>query len=569
MRSLRLSLSTFAVVFGLSAALLLPSSSVAQRAGSSSSLPEGLDDPADAEAPLTLTLTEAVRTALEQNLDLRGAQLDMRDADAQVREAWGNLYPSLDLTGSYTRNLKTANPFAGSDVTSFFGGGGETEWLAFNERRRLDGDPNTEPIPYNSTDPNNLGFVQRQQQSLQQAGISLDSGGGNPFGVDNEFRGGLQLTQTLYSKQAFTSVKGAQQFKDVSRHARDRQVQVVTNEVVTAFYQALLAQERVQVRRQRVDRAQKTLQEVSQQVSRGVVPKAQRLGAEVELSNARTQMIEARNAADLARDNLKRAMGISPERPVSLDGTLDQKQDDGLQQISLETISMDKAVDQAIENRPDLKRARLNVELRDIQKEATRSEFFPRVEAVANFNYSGRVPDQRSFVETTDPNPANRPNPFYFNEIDRGFFSDDFWNPSLSVGLQLSWNIFNGFQSSSRLQQAEIQRQRAETQLKQLRRAVKVEVRKAVRDLENARERIEAQETNVRRAQLNYDHLSQRVDEGVARPIELREASDQLDQSRLNYLQAVYDYLVARSDLETALGQPLTPASESYLMTRR
>jgi len=230
---------------------------------------------------------------------------------------------------------------------------------------------------------------------------------------------------------------------------------------------------------------------------------------------------------------------------------------------------MEKAVDQAIENRPDLKRARLNVELRDIQKEATRSEFFPRVEAVANFNYSGRVPDQRSFVETTDPNPANRPNPFYFNEIDRGFFSDDFWNPSLSVGLQMSWNIFNGFQSSSRLQQAEIQRQRAETQLNQLRRSVKVEVRKAVRDLETARERIEAQETNVRRAQLNYDHLSQRVDEGVARPIELREASDQLDQSRLNYLQAVYDYLVARSDLETALGQPLTPTSESYLMTRR
>jgi len=566
MRFPRLSPRPLAFVLGL-CVMVLPLASQAQRPAPAG--PDTAPGAAPPDEPLRLTLTEAVRTALEQNLDLRGAQLDVRDADAQVREAWGNLYPSLDLTGSYTRNVVTANPFAGSDAASLIGGGGETEWLAFNERRRLDDDPNTEPIPYNSSDPDNLGFVQRQQQSLEQAGISLDSGGGNPFGVDNEFRGGLQLTQTLYSKQAFASVKGAQQFKDVSRYARDRQVQTVTNEVITAFYRALLAQERVQVRRQRVDRAKKTLQEVSQQVRRGVVPKAQRLGAEVELSNARTQMIEARNAADLARDNLKRTMGLTPERPVELDGTLDREQDDGLQQISLETISMEKAVDQAIENRPDLKRARLNVELRKIQKEASRAAFFPRVEAVANVNYSGRVPDGRSFVETTDPDPANRPNPFYFNEIDRGFFDDDFWNPSMSVGLQLSWNIFSGFQNSSRLQQAEIQRQRAETQLEQLRRAVKVEVRKAVRDLENARERIEAQETNVRRAQLNYDHLSQRVDEGVARPIELREASDQLDQSRLNYLQAVYDYLVARSDLETALGQPLTPASESYLMTRR
>jgi len=544
--------STFLLLMGACLALPVPA------AAQSSAPPAGPS--ASAAEPLTLTLEVAVRRALENNHDLRLAQLDTRDADAQVREAWGNLYPSLDLTGSYTRNVVTANPFAGSDITNFFGGGGETEWLAFNERRRLDADPGTGPIGYDQ-------FVQRQRDSIAAAGISLGGGGGNPFGVDNEFSGGLQFTQTLYSKQAFASVRGSQQFKDVSRHARDRQVQVTTNQVVTAFYEALLARQRERVRRQRVGRAQQSLKEVSLQVNRGVVPKAQRLGAEVELANARTQMIEARNAADLARDNLKRSIGLSPERPVELEGSLEDQQDDGLQQISLETLSMSRAVDQAIENRPDLQRARLNVELRTIQKEASRAEFFPRVEAVANFRYSGRVPDNRTSVQTT--NPQNPTDPFYFREIERGFFNDNFWNPSLSVGLQLTWNIFNGFQSSSRLQQAEIQRRRAQTQLEQLRQAVAVEVRRAVRDLENARERIGAQETNVRRAELNYEHVSKRVAEGVASPVELREASDQLDQSRLNYLQAVYDYVVARSNLETALGRPLTPTSESYLMTRR
>lgn len=515
--------------------------------------------PTPTEEPLTLTLSGAVQHALEQNFDLRAAQLDVRDADAQVREAWGNLYPSLDVTGSYTRNVVTANPFAGSDVTGLFGGGGETDWVAFNERRRLDMDPATEPITYPS-------FVERQRDSLAAAGISLGTSG-NPFGVDNEFRTGLQLTQTLYSKQAFASVQGSQQFKDVSRRAQDRQVQQTTNQVVTAFYQALLSQERAQVLQQSVDRAQQTLQEVSLQVERGVMPKAQRLGAEVELSNARTQLIEARNSADLALDNLKQVIGLSPQQSIELKGDLEQLRENDLQQVSLETISMSRAVDQALENRPDLQRARLNVELRKIQKEASRAEFFPRVEAVANFNYTGRVPDDRSQVVTTDPQDPT--NPFYYSEQHRGFFSGDFWNPSLSVGLQLSWNIFNGFQSSSRLQQAEIQRQRAVLQREQLRQTVKVQVRRAIRNLENARERIDAQQTNVRRAQLNYNHMSKRVGEGVATQLELREASEQFDQSRLSYLQAVYDYLVARSDLETALGQPLTPASESYLMTRR
>lgn len=548
-------LSSFLALL-LSVGLCFPAPTAAQ-----SPSPRSEVSASSAQDSLYLTLSAAVGLALENNHELRLAQLDTRDADAQVREAWGNLYPSLDLTGSYTRNVVTANPFAGSDVTSLFGGGGETEWLAFNERRRLDNDNSTNPISY--TD-----FSRRQQDSIRAAGISL-GGGSNPFGVDNQFNAGLQLTQTLYSKQAFASVRGSEQFMDVSRHARDRQVQVTTNEVVTSFYEALLSQQRARVRRQRVSRAQETVREVSLQVQRGVIPKAERLGAEVELANARTQMIEAGNAADVARDNLKRTIGLSPERSVELEGSLENQQEDGLQQISLETISMTKAVDQAIENRPDLQRARLNVELRTIQKDAQRSEFYPRVEAVANFTYSGRVPDNRSQIQTTDPNVQNRPNPFYYSELERGFFSDDFWNPSLSVGLQLSWNIFNGFQSSSRLQQAEIQRQRAKTQLQQLRQSVKVEVRQAIRDLENARERIQAQEANVERAELNYQHVSERVSQGVSSSIELREASEQLDQSRLNYLQAVYDYLVARSDLETALGQPLTPTSESYLMTGR
>ena len=547
---MRATVSRIGLALGLSVCLIL-------LAGPESRAQRPEMPPTPSADSLSLTLSAAVGMALENNHDLRLARLDVEEADAQVREAWGNLYPSLDLTGSYTRNVVTANPFAGSDVTNLFGGGGETEWLAFNERRRLDGDP---PVPFEQ-------FTQRQQDSIRAAGISLGGGGGNPFGVDNQFNGGLQLTQTLYSKQAFASVRGSAQAKAVQRHARDRAVQTTTNEVVTAFYEALLARERARVRRQRVDRAEATLQEVSMQVRRGVTPKAQRLGAQVELSNARTQMIEARNAAELARDNLKQTLGLAAGRPLELEGSLEDEEEDGLEQISLESLSMPRAVDQAIENRPDLQRARLNVELRDIQTEAQRAEFFPRVEAVANFNYSGRVPDERSLVQTTDP--RNPTDPFFFREIERDFFSDDFWNPSFSVGLQLTWNIFNGFQSSSRLEQAEIQRRRAQTQLEQLRQAVTVEVRRAVRDLENARERIDAQETTVRQAELNYEHVSQRVAEGVSSPIELREASDQLDQSRINYLQAVFDYVVARSNLETALGRPLTPTSESYLMTRR
>ena len=69
-----------------------------------------------------------------------------------------------------------------------------------------------------------------------------------------------------------------------------------------------------------------------------------------------------------------------------------------------------------------------------------------------------------------------------------------------------------------------------------------------------ARSRLRTQERNVDRAELNYSFVETRLQEGVASPIELREASDQLDQSRLNFLQAVHDLLVARSTFRTAIG---------------
>jgi outer membrane protein TolC len=137
------------------------------------------------------------------------------------------------------------------------------------------------------------------------------------------------------------------------------------------------------------------------------------------------------------------------------------------------------------------------------------------------------------------------------------------------VGLNLSWNLFNGFQTTARMQQDAISVQRAELQYEQLQRAVELEVSRALRTLETARQRIQSQKQTLQVAETNYEYTAERVGEGVSSQVELRQASDQLDQTRLNYLNAVFDYLVARSDLETAIGRPLTDFSASYQTTGR
>ena len=506
--------------------------------------------PESSSERLTLTVDEAIRVAMANNYDLSKTRLDVRNANAQVREAWGQVLPQVDVSSGYTRNVVTANPFAGSDVTGLFAGGNSSDWVAFNERARTDDNPNTNPITFQE-------FRERQQEAREAAGITL-GGGGNPFGVDNEFRSGVSITQTLFNGSAFSAISGAQQLKDVNQRGVDRRMQVLADQVRAAYYDALLAQERVRVLRQRTQRTEATLDEVSKQVRQGVTPKFQRLSTEVELSNVQTQLAQAQNAAGLALDNLKNTLGVSIDRSVRLDGSLESADPSMYREVSAQ-----RAIETAIERRPDIEQARLAIELREIQKQTTRAEYLPRLSAVANFNYTGRVPDDRELT-LSDPN-----DPFAFSTQSRGFFDDDFWNPSVNVGLQLTWNIFNGFQTTARVEQQEVAVRRAEIDYQQAQQGVELEVRRALRNLEDARQRIRNQEQNVERAQTNYEFVSKRVQQGVSNQLELREASDQLDQSRLNYLQAMHDYLTAQSAFEAALGLPIAePASDFQFTTR-
>lgn len=492
--------------------------------------------------PIVLTVDEAIQIALVRNYTIRNNRLNVDNASAQVREAWGSVYPQVDLNSSYQRNFKTANPFAGSTAGGFFSTLIFNPWLTFNEDARTDGNPDTAPISFEE-------YQRRVTEGQQEAGI-ITSNDGNPFGVENQFQNGVTISQTLYNGSAFAAIKGAQRLKDLNQRGVDRQEQLIVDQVRQVFYQARLAEEQVRIVSQSVERTRKTATETAKRVSQGVAPKFQRLSAEVDLANLETQLMQSENQTQAALDNLKFTLGIPIQQPVQLRGTVE------LDELNpYMTISIDDAFAQAIERRPDLDQARINVELREIDKKIAGSNYMPVLDLFANFSYTGSVPDNRKFT-ISDPS-----DPFTFRLSENKFFSRDYWNPSINGGFRLRWNLFNGFQTSSQIQQRQIAVERAEIEHEQLMQSVRMEVEAALRNVETARLQMASQDRNVERAELNYQYASSRLREGVATQLEERDASNQLDQSRLNYLQAVFDYVVARSAFETALGIPLAEQS--------
>src|SRR5690606_10979852 len=158
----------------------------------------------------------------------------------------------------------------------------------------------------------------------------------------------------------------------------------------------------------------------------------------------------------------------------------------------------------------------------------TRSQYLPTVTAFANFNYIGNVPDNRTFT-VSDPD-----DPFKFTSRSNGFFSQAYWNPSINAGLSVRWNLFNGFQTSAQVQQRQIAADKGLVAYVQQVEVVRLAVQQALRNLESARQRILSTQQNIARAELNYEYATARLREGVASQLEERNASEQLDQSRLN-----------------------------------
>ena len=502
--------------------------------------------PATAQDTTTVTLADAVQIALVNNYALQGSQLDVAEAEQAVRGATSVLYPQIAGRSNYTRHVRTANPFAGSAAGDIFDGFAYLGWLQYNEHARTDSDPASMPITFAE-------YAMRQQQGLAAANVVVEETD-NPFEIANQYVNTLSVRQTLLNLPSHVRLFGKDGIRSTvtaMEEAANRQEQLVIANVRKAFYGALMAQAEVLVTQQSVGRTEQAVNETTQRVVQGLMPRIRRLGMDVELANLQTALLRAQDRADDAMMQFKLLLGLPVLEPIRLKGSLDIG--DASPYLALSTTD---AYATALQARPDLNQATLAARYAENEVRAARLSRFPIVELFADLGYLGRVPKNRTYG-IQDPT-----NPFRYSRGSNDYFSGDYWQSSVAVGFNLSWSIFSGFQRRSQIETAKIAASRAQLNLTSLKESIQVELESALRRLATAQQHIESQEVNVTNAEMNYEYLRGRYSEGLAGSLELLTASTSLDTSRLNYLAAVHDYLVAQSEVEIALGVPLSEQTD-------
>jgi outer membrane protein TolC len=444
-----------------------------------------------------LTIDEAVQLALKQNPSILQQVQQLKVQKGLFYQAQARLLPQLTANSSYSQTDSALNP----NVSS--GGGPKIDLLGVPSGSTLSvngfgaGNNNAIPIPGSLTS----GSIGSAEQTWQVT---------------------LTASQLLYDGGAtIASRRAALINEDQAYYTLRDTIDTVVSTVRTQFYQILLDKALVQVQEESVNLLQSQLEDQKSRYEAGTVPQFNVLQAEGTLENQIPQLIAARNNYRISQLTLARTLGIPADRQYATDNPLPVDGELGFSPIEYD---LSAALIAARANRPFLK--------------AQRSTILANVEniTVQAAGFKPTISANIGLEQESNPRTNNLTNTL------QGWF----------LGLQGSWNIFDGFLTYGRVKEARAQLEQAKVTYDDSVRQVELEVATAVSNLRQSAQTVESAQTGVN---VNLEALrlaDERLAAGTGTQLDVLNAQQQLTTARSNLVQAEFSYVSAVASYQQA-----------------
>ena len=331
----------------------------------------------------------------------------------------------------------------------------------------------------------------------------------------------LRLDQNLYTGGAVTSqVAIARLNINKANYELQEIASRVAMDVRIAFNELLLNRAKVRVREDSVRVLDEDLKSQQQSFDAGIVGKLNVQRAEVALANEQPELFNAQTQLQNSYLRLSELFGIDAPMgtavaPFEVSGEL---------QYRPNHPDLNDCLARADANRPVIKARQKDVEIEDQQYILDRSALRPHVRAFSGYEvYSERDPD-----------------------VGQEF------NYGGVVGINATWNIFDGFATKGRMQATRARREAAMQALAATRRGVASEVRGAFFDLEQAGRVLEAETRNVQTADDALEIAKGNFAAGLGTQLDILQAASDVTRTRTTRLSAIYLHNVALARLAHA-----------------
>ena len=342
------------------------------------------------------------------------------------------------------------------------------------------------------------------------------------LGSNNAYDVAASLSQTLYNRKVGVALDIAETYRNYAREAYRGTEQGVTLSVKKAFYGVLLAGKLVEANRQGLEIVRANFENIQSQYRNGTAAEYDMLRAEVEVANSEPLLISAENNLELAKNSLKNlcALPIDQEIEAQGDFAFEEIPDAGLERARREAPS----------NNAVIRELSLSQSMQEKNISVERAGSFPTLSLVGGYSW-----------QTQD-------NSFQFNSYR--------WAQTSSLGLQLSFPLFDGARTGARVREARGEYEKARLARLKAEEALGIQIQSAELRMAEAKKRIQGQEKSIDQARRAVHIAQTRFTNGVGTQLELLDSQVALTRAQTNYAQAVYDYLVAEADWQFAVGLP-------------
>ncbi len=358
-------------------------------------------------------------------------------------------------------------------------------------------------------------------------GIPIPVGAGTNFRANNSFSSGLSSQVTLFNGFANTSgVSRATSNANAADRSLDRTVQGAIYQTNQLFLSVVQTFQLLKVNQDNLKRSERQLERITESNKVGAVAVADVYRQKVQVGSDELALIQAESNHEKAKADLIAYLGIDFDKEYKFDftGVPDSIDTTEFAGLNAQYANFDNLYNSAVGKRPDYLATVENYNAADAGVTVARSGYYPTVSLFGSYGY---------------------------NNTELSTLTD---NRNLYFAVNVNLPIFSGFSTQNSIEQAQVQRRNADEQVKQSARQVRVDVRKALLDLEAAEKQVSVTQSSVVSAAMDRTIAEEKYNLGAGTLLDLLVATANYTTAQSNKVNAVIGYLLSKKATEYALG---------------